>query len=226
MTDKSITNKFDVLAKDYDKNRKNIIPNLDQLYGTVVEIARAEIPEPKILDLGAGTGLLTEKLSERFARGQFTLVDISNEMLNIARERFNERTNFSYINQDYLEADLGDNFDLVVSSLSIHHLSNKEKQYLYSKVYAILNPNGIFINADQVLGPSRENEYIYRRNWIEKIEAGDLSVESKNKIMEILNKHDKPASLENNLKWLKKCGFRNVDVFYKYYNFSVMYGVK
>lgn len=226
MTNKSIKKKFDVAAKDYDKNRRSIIPNLDQLYDTVVEIARADVPEPKILDLGAGTGLLTKKLSERFTSAKFTLVDISNEMLNIARERFRDETNFIYIDEDYLEVDIDESFDLVVSSLSFHHLSDKEKQYMYSKAYKMLNSNGIFINADQVLGPTIENEYIYERNWIERIEASDLTFEAKEKIMEIMNQHDKPASLENNLKWLENSGFKNVDVFYKYYNFSVLYGIK
>ncbi len=29
-----------------------------------------------------------------------------------------------------------------------------------------------FINADQVIAPNPENEYIYQRNWYEKIEKG------------------------------------------------------
>lgn len=226
MVNKALKMRFDDSAKGYDSNREKIIPNLNLMYDTAVELARAEIPDPKILDLGAGTGILTRKLAERFSRGRFTLVDISDEMLNIARERFKDRNNFSFINEDYLNADLGSDYDLIVSSLSIHHLSDNNKKLLYSKIYETLNENGIFINADQVLGPSNENEYIYRRNWIEKIEAEDLSFDAKAKIMDIMNMHDKPASLENNLKWLINSGFRNVDIFYKYYNFSVIYGVK
>lgn len=226
MDKKALKRKFDVVAGDYDRTREKIIPNLNLMYDTLVELVRVEIPDPKILDLGAGTGLLAGKLAERFSRGHFTLVDLSTEMLNMARKRFKDLSNFSYINEDYSDADLGNGYDMVVSALSIHHLSDDKKQFLYSKIYEVLNRNGIFINADLVLGPSKENEYIYRRNWIEKIEAENLGFDAKAKIMDIMNKHDQPASLENNLKWLNNSGFKDVDVFYKYYNFSVMYGVK
>ncbi len=48
----------------------------------------------------------------------------------------------------------------------------------------------------------------------------------RNKLLLDRMKLDKPASLENNLKWLERCGFVNVDVFYKYYNFCIIYGKK
>jgi tRNA (cmo5U34)-methyltransferase len=35
---------------------------------------------------------------------------------------------------------------------------------------------------------------------------------------------DKPASLADNFKWLEEIGFVDVDVYYKYYNFVVLYG--
>ncbi|BDZ69917.1 hypothetical protein [Methanobacterium petrolearium] len=37
---------------------------------------------------------------------------------------------------------------------------------------------------------------------------------------------DNPASLEDNLKWLDEIGYQDVDVYYKYYNFVVLYGKK
>jgi tRNA (cmo5U34)-methyltransferase len=42
----------------------------------------------------------------------------------------------------------------------------------------------------------------------------------------ILMIDDNPSTLENNLKLLENCGFINVDVFYKYYNFCLLYGKK
>ncbi len=50
-------------------------------------------------------------------------------MLNNARERFDGQSNFNYIHGDYLKADFDDSFDIVVSSLSIHHLEDNEKKY-------------------------------------------------------------------------------------------------
>ncbi len=225
MVDEILKTKFDRGAKSYDKLRHDVIPNLDQIYTIIAELANSDVPGPKILDLGAGTGLLTENLFKRYSRGYFTLIDISEEMLNIAQERFKGNHNFKFIHEDYVKTDFEDSFDIVISSLSIHHLKDNSKKILYSKVYEILNHGGIFLNADQVLAPSSENEYIYQRNWWEKIETGSLTQNEKSIIIDRM-KLDKTATLENNLKWLERCGFTNLDVFYKYYNFCILYGKK
>jgi len=225
MVDEILRTKFNNGAKSYDRQRSIVIPNMDQLYTIIVNLAKSNVLRPKILDLVAGTGLLTEEIFKKYFRGQFTLIDISEEMLNIAKKRFKENRNFKYILGDYLKIDFEESFDIIVSSLSIHHLEDKDKKILYAKVYEILNNDGIFLNADQVLAPSSENENIYQRNWLEKIEVGTLKQNEKKIIIDRM-KHDKPATLENNIKWLKKCGFTNVDVFYKYYNFCVLYGKK
>jgi len=225
MVDEILRTKFNNGAKSYDRQRSIVIPNLDQLYTIITNLANINVSRPKILDLGAGTGLLTGKIFKKYFRGHFTLIDISEEMLNIAKKRFKENRNFKYILGDYLKINFEESFDIIISSLSIHHLEDKDKKNLYSKVYEILNNDGIFLNADQVLAPSTENEYIYQKNWLEKIEVGVLEQNEKEIIIDRM-KHDNPATLENNITWLKKCGFTNVDVFYKYYNFCVLYGKK
>lgn len=225
MVDEILKTKFNKGAKSYDRQRTIVIPNLDQLYNIITDLADSNITAPRILDLGAGTGLLTENIFNKYSRGYFTLIDISEEMLDIARKRFKDNLNFKYILGDYLKADFEDSFDIIISSLSIHHLEDNDKRIIYSKVYELLNDDGIFLNADQVLAPSPENEYIYQKNWWEKIETGTLNLDEKDVIIDRM-KHDKPATLENNIIWLKNSGFTNVDVFYKYYNFCVLYAKK
>jgi len=225
MADEILKTKFDKGAKSYDRQRNYVIPNMDQIYIIMVDLASCDVPGPKILDLGAGTGLLSEKLLKKYSRGSFTLIDLSNEMLNIAKERFKGNSNFKYIQGDYLNTDFKDSFDIIMSSLSIHHLNDDSKKNIYFKIYQILNKGGIFLNADQVLAPSSENEYIYQRNWWEKMEKENLKQNEKELIIDRM-KLDKPSTLKNNLRWLEDCGFINVDVFYKYYNFCVFYSKK
>lgn len=224
------TNRHDVLkekfsqgAEEYDKQRRHVIPCLEDLYRITVDLANVENPKPKILDLGAGTGLLTLHLHNKYPDGDFLLLDLSEEMLNIARTRFKNAQNFRFMVADYLKQDFKGQFDIVVSSLSIHHLEHPDKIFLYEKIYQHLNTGGIFINADQVLGPNQANEKEYYRNWLSKIDMGSLSESEKTIILDRM-KLDKPASLADNFKWLEKTGFVDVDVYYKYYNFVVLYG--
>jgi len=215
--------KFSQGAEEYDQQRKHVIPCLEDLYQVTSDLANLNILKPKILDLGAGTGLLTSYLHNKYPLGDFVLLDLSEEMLNIARTRFENSSNFHYVVADYLKQDLEGFFDIVVSSLSIHHLEHPDKRLLYEKVYQHLNPGGVFINADQVRGPYPANEKEYYRNWLNKIDMSALSKSEKTIILDRMEL-DKPASLADNFKWLEEIGFVDVDVYYKYYNFVVLYG--
>jgi len=223
--DQLLKEKFSRGAEEYDQQRKHVIPCMEDLYQITSDLSTVDTPQPSILDLGAGTGLLTSYLYRRYPQGSFTLLDLSEEMLDIARARFQNASNFSYVAADYLKHDFEGFFDIVISSLSIHHMEHQDKRFLYRKVYEHLNSDGIFINADQVLGPHHSNEEEYQQNWMEKIEVGSLS-ESEKRIIFDRMKLDNPARLEDNLKWLDEIGYMDVDVYYKYYNFVVLYGKK
>lgn len=217
--------KFSQGAHEYDRQRKHIIPCLEDLYEITSDLAKVNTSKPRILDLGAGTGLLTSHIHRKYPDGDYILLDLSEEMLNIARTRFENLPDFHYVIADYLKHNFEGMFDIIVSSLSIHHLENNHKRILYEKVYQHLNSGGVFINADQVLGPSPANDEEYYRNWLNKIDVGSLSESEKTFIFDRMEL-DNPATLADNFEWLEEIGFVDVDVYYKYYNFVVIYGKK
>ncbi|MCQ1534874.1 class I SAM-dependent methyltransferase [Methanosarcina sp. KYL-1] len=220
-----IQRKFDAISKKYDEQRKKFIPCFDDFYGTAVSVASVDAENPSILDIGAGTGLLSAFLMERYPGASFTLIDISEKMLDVAKERFGNNSNVKYIAADYSKYDFVEKYDLVVSAVSIHHLEDEEKKELYSKSYSILKENGVFINADQVHGETPFIENLNKTTWRQRIESSGLSEE------EILAgyervKLDKDSSLAQQLDWLKEAGFCDVSCIYKYYQFAVMFGRK
>ncbi|MGB9936469.1 MAG: class I SAM-dependent methyltransferase [Methanobacterium sp.] len=225
MSKQSLKEKFDENAEHYDKIRRLIIPCFDDLYNITCELAESKKEAPIILDLGAGTGLLTKYLFEKYPEADFTLIDLSSEMLKVAKNRFKEHKNFKYIAADYLEYDFKNSFDIITSSLSIHHVEDDDKKKLYKKIYNSLNRGGIFLNADQVIGSTPYIDEIYQENWISKIDENNFTGPEKDTAIERM-KFDKPATFENNLKWLRSSGFKDVDIYYKYYNFSIFYARK
>ena len=65
----SIKKGFDKVAKDYDLDRKKLIPCFDDLYGTAIKIVPySKTDTIKVLDLGAGTGLFAGLVA--IVRGQ------------------------------------------------------------------------------------------------------------------------------------------------------------
>jgi tRNA (cmo5U34)-methyltransferase len=134
---------FDKAAQDYDRARRQLVPCFDELYGTVLGLLpferRAGV---RILDLGAGTGLLSALVAEALPNAWITLVDFSEAMLKKARLRFaSEPARFDFEVMDYAKEPLVGEYDAVISALSIHHLDDGEKRRLFRKVREIL-PEG------------------------------------------------------------------------------------
>jgi tRNA (cmo5U34)-methyltransferase len=217
--------KFDEIAFHYDEQRKKLIPCFDDFYGIAASVANVKEDSPNILDIGAGTGLFSSFMLKKYPNAKVTLIDISEKMLEIAKLRFSDNENMTYIIGDYMKHDFVERFDIVISSLSIHHLTDIEKKCLYKKIFHIMKQDGIFINADQVLGHTPYIDSLYKSDWKNKVENSGLSR------AEILSayertKLDKMSTLEEQMNWLRDIGFSDVDCIYKYFNFVVLFGRK
>ena len=176
------------------------------------------------MDLGAGTGILTELLYKQHPNSNITLVDLSTEMLNIAKNKFNDK-NFKYIEADYLTHDFDKDYDIIVSSLSIHHLTDEEKKVLYKRIYNFLRTGGVFINADQVCGATEYTEEIYKKEDASHLNRQNIPEKEKD-ILRQRRLLDKPAKLLDTIQWYEDIGYKNVDVYYKYYRYFVIAGEK
>jgi tRNA (cmo5U34)-methyltransferase len=217
---------FNATASRYDAQRQWVIPDLDGFYGAAVKAANWPGSSPAILDIGAGTGLLSALLMERYPGATLTLLDISDQMLEVAKKRFSSNPRTRYISGDYSARDLGGRYDLICSALSIHHLLHKDKQALFRRVYDALNPNGVFVNADQAAGetPALDREYMHY--WDGFIRNGPLGTDEQAEILKRRASLDRNAKLSVQLGWLNNCGFVGVDVVYRNRIFVVITGRK
>jgi tRNA (cmo5U34)-methyltransferase len=217
---------FDNAAHNYDQARRQLIPCFDDFYGTALSLIPYQTYDCfRVLDLGAGTGLLSLLVSEKFPNARTTLLDISEEMLAKAKERFaSAGDRFTFVVADYSELLQGE-FDVIVSALSIHHLSDADKVRLFHTIFNALPAGGLFINADQVLGCSAQVEQIYRATWLAQVRSRGISDADLSAALERM-KQDKMAPLEPQLNWLRQAGFGTVNCWYKNYSFAVFSGRK
>ncbi|TBL75389.1 class I SAM-dependent methyltransferase [Paenibacillus thalictri] len=220
----SVKMQFDAIANDYDRQRKQLIPCFDEFYGMAVSLVECE-PSSKVLDLGSGTGLFAGLVMQKYPDIHLTLMDLSDSMLDGARARFSRTDRVQYIVGDYSEYAFSGQYDAVISSLSIHHLTHPDKQRLFHTVYRLLRSGGIFVNADQVQGHTPAADAYYRKQWLEAIHRSGLTQEAIDSSIE-RRKLDINATLSDQIGWLEAAGFTDVDCMYKYLDFAVFYGKK
>jgi tRNA (cmo5U34)-methyltransferase len=213
---------FDATAVAYDRDRMLLLPGHEAFYAA----ALAQIPfdATHIVELGAGSGLFSAMLRAAFPATHLHLIDFSQPMLDLARQRLGNDPHITYTLADYAAGPLP-SCDAVVSSLSIHHLEDERKCALLPLIFAALQPGGVFLNADQVAGPTPALETLYQQRWLEGVRALGATEQQ---IADSLyrQREDRRTPLEQQLAWLRDTGFADVDCWYKSSSFAVFGGTR
>lgn len=221
-----ISERFNKVAEKYDSQRRFFIPCFDDYYGTSIKfLAHLRKSFTSILDLGAGTGLLTQFLYEQFPESSYILADISEQMLDVARERFDGLDNFEYQVVDYSKELPTGNFDLITSGLSIHHLEHEDKARLYQTIYDSLPVNGCFFNIDQFNASSPSINELYNSWWYDSIKSSGISEQDREMWLK-RRELDRENSIEDTLTLLRHIGFSTVECIYSYMKFGVILAIK
>ena len=221
-----IEEQFNQIAKEYDAGRRKFISCFDDYYIRTTDFIATCIKKPrKVLDLGTGTGLLTMFWYQHFPEAEYVLVDIAEDMMNVAKERFHGLENISYQIVDYAKEFPFTDFDVIMSALSIHHLEHMEKQKLFTKVYENLSEDGIFVNYDQFCAGSKKMNTWYDSYWENGINKSGLSDKDID-LWKERRKLDKECSVEEEISMLKNSGFKTVKCIYSYQKFSVIVALK
>ncbi|PKU26662.1 16S rRNA (cytosine(1402)-N(4))-methyltransferase [Telmatospirillum siberiense] len=219
---------FDNSARHFDRLRRRLVPRFDDFYGSVLELLEDHLCDEPVhcLDLGAGTGLLSELVLDRFPQASLTAIDVAEKMAEQARlrlTRFGERVRIKVA--DYRHMDLPNPVGAVVSALSIHHLADGEKRSLFRRIHDALLPGGLFINADQSLAPAPAAERAYHARWLADVRASALGEQDLAVALE-RSRRDRNALMTDQVAWLHEAGFAVADVAWKRYRFTVFWARK
>ena len=196
----------------------------------VSRMAIAAKPEAThILDIGCGAGNYTLKILEKIPGLNCTLIDLSKNMLNKAKERIREKTKgeIKTIHSDIREVEIEhDKYDIVVAATSLHHLRDDDEWItIFKRIYNSLKPNGAFFISDLIL---YDNNSIDQEAWNDYWEYLDKKggEKLKNWVYEHIDKEDTPRSLNYITGLLKETGFRQTEIFYRRSVFAALCGIK
>lgn len=212
---------FSSTAATYDPARAKLIPCFSDFYGTAVALLPANTDH--VLDLGAGTGLLSAFVRERFPNAYLHLIDNSEPMLTQAQQRFSRDQETAFTLGDYTTCPWGASYDAVISALSIHHLTDEAKRALFARILHALKPGGVLVNAEQILQPTPELEAAARLEWVAEVRALKAT---KQQIADSLFRQteDRCATTDDQLAWMSHAGYTDIHCAFTEGRFAVLYG--
>jgi tRNA (cmo5U34)-methyltransferase len=217
------------------------VPRRAEMLATIVAAAPFAPAETfRILDLGAGEGLLTALLLASFPGATAIALDGSESMRAAAAARlapFGERARvraFDLAALDWWDVMFG--ADLIVSTLAIHHLNDAKKQYLYKAAADRLSARGALIVGDLVEPAHAAARRVAADAWDASAKAQadamaapgrfDAFVEARWNYFRHPDDIDTPSALLHQLVWLKHAGFAAVDCLWVHAGHAVFGGFK
>lgn len=170
---------FDDVAREWD-NEKRI--ERAKIIANKIKSTISVGQDKSAMEFGCGTGLISFYLHNEFKN--ITLIDTSKEMINIANNKI-DTLNLSNINTycgDLVESKYNDKFDMIYSSMALHHIVDINE--LCKKFYNLINLNGplciVDLNKDD--GSFHKNEIGFNghngfsKRWLKSIlEANGFS---------------------------------------------------
>ena len=95
----------------------------EKMQAAIIEKLPKDLRGARILDAGCGTGVLSRMLDERGA--EVVGVDISEKLIEVAKDRSNLNKNIEYFAGDMKEQSFG-NFDYIIAMDSLIHYSTED----------------------------------------------------------------------------------------------------
>lgn len=177
MDKKAVSAFFDTLADSWDNNMIKIQWKIDKILDV------AEVTEGKtVLDVACGTGVLIPDYLRRNVKN-CVAVDISERMIEIAENKFNNYNNVEFLCADAEQYDFSKMFDCIVIYNSLPHFADREQ--LFKNLSKCLKNGGRITIAH---GMSREALIKHHSGSAEKIST--ILPEAEN-LAEIMKSHFK-----------------------------------
>ena len=205
---KTAADYFGAMAGEYDSLIRRAVPRYDEMTERLIDYLPPAAES--ILELGCGTGNLTLKLAARYPGAKLTLVDAAPPMLEVAKARLGARP-ASFVATPFESMDFPPSaFDLVASTLSLHHVADKAS--LYRSLARLIRPGGTFRFADQLAGGTKANHEINWTRWLDFCRApGQCTEEEVTSLLDHAAAHDHYTPVGEHFRLLENAGFRDPD---------------
>ncbi|UTB33432.1 MAG: class I SAM-dependent methyltransferase [Methanobacterium sp. ERen5] len=120
---------FEEEAKEFDDTIIKLIPMYSQMIESMIFTIPQDVSDEfKVLDLGTGTGNVSKAIKEKFEHASIDCIDIAEKMIEMAKIKLEGYTDIHYYTGDFYEFEFEEKYDVVVSSLALHHIKTDDEK--------------------------------------------------------------------------------------------------
>lgn len=220
------------VASVFDDMVSRSVPMYKESMMAAVSLSKSFVkPNSKVYDIGCSTGSLLIKFAELFDNKSIELIgiDSSQFMLNEAKKKI-QKTNLTpkvILKKQDIEQTLNiKNASVVFMNYTLQFIRPLNRQKVLDQIFSGMKNNSALIIIEKVLG----NDSLFNRMYIDlyfryKASVGYSDLEIKNK-RESLENVLIPYRIDENIELLQRSGFKSVDIFFKWFNWSGIIAVK
>jgi len=197
-------------ADKYDRDIVNVIPFHKELHEHITDFITSHFDAEKgydVVDLGTGTGITAKLIQDLLPKVNIDAVDFSEQMMGGAKAKLGEK-NVRYLVGDFADMDFDRQYDIVIAVIGVHHQDTEGKKKLFTKIYSMLKPGGVFIFGDLVTYADKyeaaKNEALHYHHLVEHA-TDEKSLAEWAHHHQFLNDL---APIENQIEWLSQVGFK------------------
>jgi tRNA (cmo5U34)-methyltransferase len=220
-------------AAVFDDMLERSVPLYDEIQRMTAELAADfAAPGTTVYDLGCSTGSTLAALDRLLPPAidvRFVGLDSSAEMLAKAREKLEAsgiRRPFELHAADFNHGVEIPNASVVLMILTLQFVRPLYREALLASIHRDMDDLGGLILVEKVLGEHSLYNRLFIKHYYEmKRRMGYTSLEIAQK-REALENVLIPYRLEENRALLARAGFRQIDVFFKWYNFCGLVATK
>ncbi len=213
------------VAKVFDDMAVRSVPHYRYQQELVAKLAcHFHQPGTAIVDLGCATGnTFMELLRFPMDDARFIGVDASQAMLDQAKAKCPKEVEF--VNSGLEDVDIKD-ASVVIMLYTLQFLPFSSRTHILKKIYDSLPPKGCLILCEKLKPASSDMKSLFEKVYEGFKEGNDYSsleiAQKKKALKDVLT----PATMEENLNFLSKASFEDVEIFFKALHFCGFLAVK
>ena len=213
--------------EEYDARIRATIPNYDALLANALDVVvHSGIDVKYWVDVGAGTGNMAIMAMARFSKARFTLLDISSDMLSVAKSKAGEERT-AYVHGSSDKMNIADQSADVVSCIQSNHYYEEEGHAkVLEECYRILRPGGMLIATENVATRTENGYHILRSRLKTYLTDKGRSDNAAEGYLDRYGSEFHPHTAEEHIKLMEDAGFRDVEIFYYNYGQIGVYGFR